>query len=127
MKKIVKCFIILILIVLYLVLGHTYHAYIPCPIHYLTGYYCPGCGITRMLISTLKSNFYQAFRYNPLLFILLFPSIILFLNYLYSVYKNKRALYTKIPSMIWYILIIILVLYGILRNIFPVIAPTIVG
>lgn len=35
------------------------------------GLYCPGCGGTRMVQSILKLDFYQAFRYNPLVFVLL--------------------------------------------------------
>ena len=32
---------------------------------------CAGCGGTRMFISLLKLDFYQAFRYNPYVFSLL--------------------------------------------------------
>ena len=47
-----------------------------CPFYLLTGLYCPGCGITRLLFSLVKLDFYQAFRYNPLVFILIIFSII---------------------------------------------------
>ena len=39
-----------------------------------TGFYCPGCGVTRLIFSLLQFDFYQAFRYNPLIFIILFIS-----------------------------------------------------
>ena len=29
---------------------------IPCPIEFITGKYCPGCGISRMLIAFLENN-----------------------------------------------------------------------
>ena len=32
---------------------------------------CAGCGGTRMFLSILKLDFYQAFRYNPYVFSLL--------------------------------------------------------
>ena len=40
---------------------------IPCVFNLITGYYCPGCGITRMFISIYKLDFYQATVNNILL------------------------------------------------------------
>ena len=116
--------IIAILLILYLVIGHFFHIYIPCPINHLIGLYCPGCGITRMLFSILKLDFYQAFRYNPFLFVLFFPSGVLYLNYLYCQYKNKVSWYVRIPKKIWYILLVLLIVYGVVRNIIPFLQPT---
>ena len=115
--------IILVLLILYLVLGHFFHIYVPCPINYVTGLYCPGCGITRMLFSIIKLDFYQAFRYNPLIFILFFPSAILYLNFLYCQYKNKVSWYIKIPRVVWYILLVLLLVYGVVRNFVPYLQP----
>ncbi len=39
---------------------------ITCPIKFLTGISCPGCGMTRAIISLLKLDFYKAFYYHPL-------------------------------------------------------------
>ena len=47
-----------------------------CPIHELLDLYCPGCGGTRMLVSFFKLDFYQSFRWNPLLFVFLVIFII---------------------------------------------------
>ena len=55
---------------LFLFLNQTYSFYIPCFFHKITGLYCPGCGITRMVLSLLHLDFYQAFRWNPFLFLL---------------------------------------------------------
>lgn len=85
-----------------------------CPIHTLFHLYCPGCGGTRMILSLLHFDFYQAFRWNPLLFILLFIGLI-YLIFMGIVYKKKKVF--VLPSMkVWIILIIILILYMILRN-----------
>lgn len=40
----------------------------PCPVHALTGLYCPGCGATRMLYYLVHGEPWTAFRYNPLAF-----------------------------------------------------------
>ena len=122
MKK--KTFIILACILLvYAFVAIHFHAYIPCLFHKVTGLYCPGCGITRMIVSMFKGEFYQAFRYNMVMFVL-FPFFIFFIvDYLFSVIRKKDALFRKIPSIILYILIGILILFAVLRNIFPWLGP----
>lgn len=99
---------------------------IPCFFYKLTGFYCPGCGITRMFLSMLCLDFYQAFRFNPFLFILLPFFLIL------GIFQYERWLfnqkYVVIPNFVWNSLLIITILYGILRNldIFSFLAPTLI-
>ena len=44
---------------------------LPCPFHALTGLNCPGCGVSRMLLSLLRLDFSAAFQYNAVLLCLL--------------------------------------------------------
>ena len=99
---------------------------IPCPIYTIFHVYCPGCGVTRMLGALLKGNFYQAFRYNPLVFMLL-PFIIFYIVDLIHSKITKKELYTnRVNNKVYYVLIVILLIYGLLRNIdgFEVLRPT---
>ena len=48
-----------------------YSIYPPCPIHQFTGLLCPGCGATRALAALTHLHFTEAWRLNPLLFLLL--------------------------------------------------------
>ena len=100
---------------------------IECPIHKLTGLYCPGCGITRMFISLFKLKFYQAFRYNPLLFLYLIIFGLYCLYYLILKKIGKEPI--KISNKFLYVIICITILFGILRNIdlFRWLAPTIIN
>lgn len=41
-----------------------------CPVHYLTGGFCPGCGGQRAVRALVSGQFRSAARYNPLLFAL---------------------------------------------------------
>ena len=124
MNKNLKNILILIFIILvYLILGHTFHIYIPCVFHEITGLYCPGCGVTRMLYSLLSGDMYAAFRYNMLLFVCLPIIVFLGINYIYAGFKNKKPLCFKIPNFIWIISIVILLIWMIIRNIFPYFAP----
>ena len=100
---------------------------IPCIFSEITGLSCPGCGISRMLISMLKLEFYQAFRYNPLVFILLIISSIISVIILILRYKfNKKVV---IPNWIYMCLLVNLIAYGILRNLpsFSYLLPTLVN
>ena len=116
--------IILLLAIIYLLLSIKYTPFIPCIFHEITGFYCPGCGITRMIISLFKLDFYQAFRYNQLLFILFPFAFILILNALGCIFNKSVPIYKKINNKIWIILIIILIIYGVVRNIYPPLMPT---
>lgn len=75
-----------------------------------------------MIISIFKLDFAKAFRYNQVLFILFPFGLFLLIENIYSNFKNKEALYKKIPEWVWITLIIILIIFGILRNIIPELA-----
>ena len=42
----------------------------PCPVHYLTGWYCPGCGSLRAIHQLLHGNLRAAWGLNPLTVVL---------------------------------------------------------
>ena len=95
-----------------------------CPIHKYLNIYCPGCGGTRMLNSFVKGNFYQSFRWNPLLFIW-FIVFLIYLIVFIIVYIKKKVL--LVPSRkLFIILIVILLIFMIIRNmdLFSYLIPT---
>lgn len=86
--------------------------------------YCPGCGSTRMIKALINLEIYQAFRYNPLIFISIIITIIYIIYNAILYLKGKKL---QIPSKKTIICIIILLLiYMILRNIpiFDFLIPT---
>lgn len=130
-KKLLFSVLILILgvvaLLLFLFLNHTYSFYIPCFFHQITGLYCPGCGITRMIISILQFDFYQAFRWNPFLFLLIPFFVIYGTLYYYHWLYNKNI--PKLPNLVWNILLILAILFMVLRNIpiFDFLKPTLIN
>lgn len=46
---------------------------LPCPIHLVTGLYCPGCGVSRMCLALLEGDWAGAWRANPALLLALAP------------------------------------------------------
>ena len=118
-KKIFQTIIIVLLIVfiskVYQFLLSTYHIELLCFFHKITGFYCPGCGITRMFLACLNGKVIQAFYYNRLLFIF----IIICAPYFFYRYNNwYHGKTTKsIPQKMWIFLLIVFLCYGIMRNI----------
>jgi hypothetical protein len=61
-----------------------------CPFKALTGIPCPGCGMTRAMLSVTKGDFRGAFGYNPFSFFLLFMVVV-------SIIPGRQA--EKLPSI----------------------------
>ena len=118
-KKVLEANLILLLIfVTYYIINKYTGIYIPCMFHEITGYKCPGCGITHLLFDLVNFRFVEAFKDNPLLFIYL-PFVIayyIYMTYLY-IYNKKDKIIVKIPNYVWGILIAITIIYGVVRNI----------
>ncbi len=90
---------------------------IPCVFHAITKLECPGCGVTRMLISVVKLDFVSAFWYNPFLF-LTGPFLIAYLiacEVKFIKHGNRNMGKWQI---FMYVELALALLYGILRNIF---------
>lgn len=125
-KRIFKVisYTILFLISIYLIIIFLENIGYKCIYRELLNIYCAGCGITRMFKSIAHLNFYQAFRYNPLIFItlVLFIPYFIYRMYVYIRYGEFRILSVKVLIIFAGILIV----YMIIRNIpgFEYLIPT---
>ena len=98
---------------------------LPCPIKLVTGKYCPGCGISRMLLAMLTLDFEAAYHANRLLFFLL-PVILLYglikgIHYIRTG-ENKQS----IPEQLVILLVcLVTIAFCIMRNMdqFSFLAP----
>ena len=63
---------------------------LPCPIKYTTGVSCPGCGMTRALISLVRLDFESALYYHPLVFLLPFAAALLCIFTAKKMFKTRR-------------------------------------
>jgi len=115
-------FVVLLLFTFYFLLK--FNIYIPCYFHKITNLYCPSCGITRAVIAFFRGDFYQAFRYNVLVYVFIFLIFLFIVCSIYSFYRNIGNIFFKVMNKkIFKYLITIIVLFGILRNIFLFLAP----
>lgn len=91
------------------------HVGIPCVFRTFTGFLCPGCGVTHMMMEILKGNFSEAFEANRFLFVTL-PFLVGELIYTEVCRARKRKM-----SVLNHVLLICytvcLLGFGVLRNI----------
>ncbi len=65
-----------------------------CPFHVLTGRQCPGCGMTRALLSLGQLDIRQALRHNPLALPLAIVMLLYIGNRKLLVPLNRRSIHT---------------------------------
>lgn len=99
----------------------------PCPVRYLTGWFCPGCGSLRAIHQLLHGNLQAAWAMNPLA-ILLLP----FIGYGLASHAlsaiHGRGLPQPFIRAVWIrALCAVFILYGVARNLpihpFDLLAP----
>lgn len=107
---------LILLLFLYYKIYIKFNVGIPCLFKLITGYDCPGCGITRCLFSLINLDIKSAFNYNALVTILIVPFIIYYsyMNYCYIFGKNNNV--KKYINKISVFLLIVCFVYGIIRN-----------
>lgn len=85
-----------------------------CPVSLITGFPCPGCGITRSAIQILCGHFSSAWQINPCIYIWLsFAAVFFYLHYYKKNHTaaNRLVLFTgSITIAVW--------IYGMI-NYFP--------
>ena len=121
--KIRDIIVLIVIFLIYAVLIISFDIGIPCVFYEITGLYCPGCAITRLCLSLFEGDIYQAFRYNPIIFINL-P--ILFILFVLNIFFKKNKNIKKITDVIIIFLATITIIFGVIRNIpiFSFLAPT---
>ena len=101
----------------YLVFVRITSLYLPCPFRFITGYRCPGCGISHMFTELSKGNLHNAFHHNSFVMIILIPALI------YTIYRSRRYIkdnqtsYSILEIVILSIVLISAVIFAVYRNI----------
>lgn len=119
-KRIIKCVnyisIVLIIGIIYAGICSFTGSGIPCIFRTVTGYKCPGCGITHMMICLLRLDFKGAFLANRVIFILMPLFAVLIGYHMVQYIKYGKTNISKKENYMFYVLIAILVIWGICRN-----------
>lgn len=97
---------------------------IPCLFYKITGFYCPGCGVSRMCLALLKGDIKSAFYANQMIMICI-P--ILFFIGIKSIVEIKKygKIKKKQKDILLWCMVIGFVIFGVLRNLpeFSYLAP----
>ncbi len=98
---------------------------IPCPINFVTGLHCPGCGISRMFIALLSLDFQTAFKSNAAIMCALPLILLLAVSMVVCYIKKGTAIAYKWQNTLVIAFIVYFVAFGVLRNIpyFSFLAP----
>jgi hypothetical protein len=99
----------------------------PCPLHALTGWYCPGCGSLRAMHQLLNGHVQAAFAMNPFAVIALPFLLYGFASQISLEVRGRRLPAFFIPGGWIWTLAVTIVVFGILRNLsfapFNLLAP----
>ena len=88
---------------------------IPCVFHLVTGWKCPGCGISHMLLSLMGLDLAAAFRHNAVLLCVSPLLLILFGLWIYRYIRcDKSGRFERILEIA---LVCVLLAWGIVRNV----------
>lgn len=98
---------VIVIITIILVYAFFYYVGIGCPIRFLTGVSCAGCGMTRAYIQAAHLDFRSAMHFHPLFWIP--PVYILYCAFI------KRHLKTRHDNMVSFLLISLFLLVYICR------------
>jgi hypothetical protein len=104
--------------------------YPPCLFHRCTGLHCPGCGSTRGLHALLHGRVWAAFRFNPLMVIVLPFLVPALARYTRRTFSPRPAAPARRAMPGWSIraLFVLIVAFWVLRNLphrpFAWLAPT---
>ena len=96
-----------------------------CPIYRFLGLYCPGCGVSRLCIHLLHGEIGSAFSSNCAVFCLLPIGMTIWLIHTYRYIRYGETKYTRFENIVLCTMIGLLVIFGIVRNIwhFDILIP----
>ncbi|SBV93743.1 conserved membrane hypothetical protein [uncultured Eubacteriales bacterium] len=89
---------------------------IPCPIHLVTGLWCPGCGVTRMCLALLRLDFTEAWLANSSLLALSPVLALLGVRLAVRYVRTGVARLTGRENALVWCMIALLLAYGVARN-----------
>lgn len=98
---------------------------IPCPFHALTGWYCPGCGISRLCLALLRLDFAAALQSNAAVFALLPVGAAVLCAWAVQYIRTGEQGLRRWQTVLVGGMIVVLLLFGLLRNLpaFSFLAP----
>lgn len=89
----------------------------PCPFRALTGWWCPGCGLTRGTHHLLHGDIVGALRLNALLPFVLTVIVLLWIDWYASSIGRRPPFRSRVPAWWPAVGIVVAVAFAVLRNV----------
>ena len=102
---------------LYALFVHRTGLAIPCIFRKVTGWLCPGCGITHQCMALLRLDFVGAFYANPVTFVLVPVILLLVFRILLRYIKTGKSTMQTWENTLTWICSVALVIWALIRNI----------
>jgi hypothetical protein len=87
--------------------------FVPCPLHALTGWRCPGCGMTRAVHDVLTGHPGAAFGQNLLWPLVLGVLVWAWLSWAVPAVRGPG----RVPAPVWGGFVVVALVYGVARNV----------
>lgn len=97
-----------------LLLAVWYWLDLPCIPRYITGFICPGCGMSRAWLSVLQLDFAAAFRYHPLFWCV--PILAVYILYDGEPIQNRKVNYWVLGLLLAALLVCYLMRLSVFLN-----------
>lgn len=94
----------------------------PCSFYLTTGYLCPGCGMTRSVLSLVRLRILDSLLYNPVAVLLSLIILLHVAEHIADAFFSKRIKLLPRKNAFWVTLIIVMFLYLVIRNFLPVVS-----
>lgn len=91
--------------------------YLPCPIHAVTGLWCPGCGTTRALGDLVRGDLQSALTTNALAVVLVLLAVVAWGVWLRARARGTVLRIRRLPTWLFVASVAVVVAFTILRNI----------
>ncbi len=89
-----------------------------CPLYAMTGFWCPGCGLTRAAHAALNGHIGAAFGYNLFFPVFLIGFVVGWFAWLRaSLHRAPLQWLTRVPLSVPIAFGVLLITYGVLRNV----------
>lgn len=103
-------------------LSHYTYLFPPCISYTVFKIHCVGCGMTRSVLALLDGNIALSFRQNPIPILAIIVCIWLYIELIFYVF-DKKPPFTILKAKYLWIVLAVVIIYTVLRNIFPLLAP----
>ena len=89
---------------------------IPCPFRTVTGWLCPGCGVTRLCLALLRRDWRSAWNANPVLLLMLPVLAVLGAHLAVRYVREGSTAGPKWESALMWAMAALLAVWGVVRN-----------